>query len=231
MFTSKVHQAEIYLLIPPTPEVRLHESVSTPHHYPSHTTMPISIAPPPPTVTSQPTSTPPIASTVPLPPPIITQATPQPLRPNLRLLLMYLIWGHLPKHDDSIQQATKAVDSSSLSCKNASINVAKIIEDSQMFLDSLTGVAKSNANKANSVVDSLSKSLQDEHQKIEMVRDSLKADQTAFLPSISCRLDKLQNELAMENKVMDELALKTTQVKTQALQLTQVQKEIDYLKS
>lgn len=85
-----------------------------------------------------------------------------------------------------------------------------MIEDAKVFLDSLKGVAESNATKFNSAIDSLSNSLQGEQQKFEMVRDSLQVDQTTLLTSTSTRLDKLQNDLAMENKFMDQLALKTT---------------------
>ncbi|KAL7595963.1 hypothetical protein Lser_V15G29771 [Lactuca serriola] len=118
-----------------------------------------------------------------------------------------LIETSIQKHDESIQTATKTVDASTLSCKNASAEVGNIIEDANIFLDSLKGVTESNANKVNSAIDSLSKSLQGEQQKFEVVRASLKTNEIVLLSSISSRLNKLQNNLAMENKVMDELAL------------------------
>ncbi|CAI9259338.1 unnamed protein product [Lactuca saligna] len=122
-----------------------------------------------------------------------------------------LIETSIQQPDECIKQATMAVLASSFSCKNASDNVAKIIEDAQTFHDSLKVATESNANKVNSAIDSLSKSLQGEQKKFEMVHDSLKAYQTTFLSSISSRLEKLQDDLALENKLRDELALSTSQ--------------------
>lgn len=49
--------------------------------------------------------------------------------------------------------------------------------------------------------------------------------------SINSHLDKLQANLAMENKVMDELARQTTLLKTQSVKLSQAKNEMDELKS
>lgn len=67
----------------PTPEVELNESVPTPPPSPTHTTMPVFLAPISPPISTQPASTsplpPPVStfpiSTAPLPPPIIFQVT------------------------------------------------------------------------------------------------------------------------------------------------------------
>ncbi|XP_023730368.1 uncharacterized protein At4g04980-like [Lactuca sativa] len=239
----------------PSLEVLVNDSVPTPSSSPSHTTTPISIAPLPPPASSQPTST------APLPPPIFTQttlttttSTPEPprhlkdLNEKLDKLLASsssssststysdaaikaLIETSIKQHDESIQKATEAVDASARSCQKATKEVASLISDAKIFLEYLQGAVETNTNKVNNAIESLSKCLQAEKENFDSVRSSLQANQTTLLSSINNLLDKLQADLAMENKIMDELARKTTLLEVESIQLNQANKEIDSLKT
>ena len=118
-----------------------------------------------------------------------------------------------------------------MSCKKTSEDVATFISNVKLLLQSLKEAAATNAKKVNSAIKSLSTSLRDEKDKFDSVRNILLADQVTLLSSITSRLDKLQVELAMENKIMDELACKNTLLKVHSIKLTQANKEIDYPKS
>lgn len=98
-------------------------------------------------------------------------------------------------------------------------------------MESLQAAAETNATKVNNTIDSLSKSLQAEKEKFDQVCSSLQTDHASLQTSIDSRLEKLQADLATENKIMDELARHTTLIKTQSVRLTQARREIDDLKS
>ena len=70
-----------------------------------------------------------------------------------------LIETSLKQHDKSIHKVTKAVDASGLSYKKASKDVATLISDAKLLVDSLKGAVENNTNKVNTAIDSLSKSL------------------------------------------------------------------------
>lgn len=117
-------------------------------------------------------------------------------------------------HEASIQKATKVVDASTLSCKKATDEVATLISDSKVLLESLQATAETNTNKVDATIESLSKSLLVEKDKFDLVRKSLQTDHSTLKTSINSHLDKLQADLATENKIMAELVRNTTIVKT-----------------
>ena len=98
------------------------------------------------------------------------------------------------------------MDSSTSTYKKAASEVTDLVHDSKIFLESFRGHADTNATKVNASVDSLTKSLQEETTKFDSVRTALQDDHSSFLTSVASRLDKLQADLAMENRIMDELA-------------------------
>ncbi|XP_023768812.1 uncharacterized protein LOC111917354 [Lactuca sativa] len=137
----------------------------------------------------------------------------------------------LQRYTESIDKSTKAVNASTSSCKKATIEVADLIRDSKIFLESFKGHADSNAAKVNTTVDSLSNSLQEEKAKFDTGRSEIKDDHSSHITSVNAQLDKLHADLAMENKIMDELARKSTTIEVQNVQLAQPKKEIDTLKT
>lgn len=136
----------------------------------------------------------------------------------------------LKEHDTSIQKATEVVTASVLSSKKVVDDDKTLIHDARIFLESLQGAAEANANKVNATIESLSKSLQAEKQKFDQVCSSLETDQASLQSSIESLLEKLQADLALENKILDELTRQTTLIKTQSVWLTQAHKEIEELK-
>ncbi|KAL7586245.1 hypothetical protein Lser_V15G38227 [Lactuca serriola] len=78
-----------------------------------------------------------------------------------------LIETTLKQHDESIQKAPKVVYASFLSCKKTSEDVATLISDAKLLLESLKKAAESNTNKVNTAIESLSNSLQAEKDKFD----------------------------------------------------------------
>ncbi|XP_023750787.1 uncharacterized protein LOC111899139 [Lactuca sativa] len=135
------------------------------------------------------------------------------------------------RHEASIQNAKDVVDASTKSSQQAVDEVKSLIHDAKIFLESLQGASETTSNKVNATIESLSKTFQDEQMKFNQLRSALQDDLVSFQSSVTIRLDKLQEDLAFENKVMDELAHQTTMIKTQGVRLIQAQREIDELKS
>ena len=73
--------------------------------------------------------------------------------------------------------------------------------------------------KANEVISSLGSTLKIEKAKLEEVRIGLQSDHAEFNSSISSKITKLQDDLAMESKIMDALAAKTEKVKVLTIKL------------
>ncbi|XP_023741432.1 uncharacterized protein LOC111889514 [Lactuca sativa] len=80
-----------------------------------------------------------------------------------------LIETTLKQIDEYIQNKTKVVDASSLSCKKASEDVATLISDAKILLESLKEAIESNTNKVKNAIESLSNSLQAEKDKFDSV--------------------------------------------------------------
>ncbi|CAI9303284.1 unnamed protein product [Lactuca saligna] len=68
---------------------------------------------------------------------------------------------------------------------------------------------ESNTVKANEVISSLGSTLKTEKAKLQDVSFGLKSNHDEFQSSISLKITKLQNDLAMESKIMDALSVKT----------------------
>ena len=98
-------------------------------------------------------------------------------------------------------------------------------------MSDLNTFAEANVIKATEAVSKLSTSLKSERKKLEKLHSGISDDNTTFQSSISTRLTKFQDDLAIESKIMDELALCTTQVRTQTIKLKHARSEIDELKS
>ena len=56
------------------------------------------------------------------------------------------------------------------------------------------------------LVDSLSKSLQEEQTKFEVVRSSIQAENTSLIDSVSSRLDSLHADIAKESALKEDIA-------------------------
>ncbi|KAL7591142.1 hypothetical protein Lser_V15G35008 [Lactuca serriola] len=123
------------------------------------------------------------------------------------------------QYTEAIDKSTKVVEASTSSCQKATTDVAKLIYSSQIFLESLNGHAHSNAATINASVDSLSKSLQEEHAKFENVRSSIQAENTSLLSSVNSRLETLHVDLAKESALREDLARQTSTIEVQTVQL------------
>ena len=121
-----------------------------------------------------------------------------------------LMTTFVKEHEASIAKATSAIDASTKSCKDATEKVKKLILDANVFLESLQGAAELNANKVNSTVEKLAMSLETEKKHFATMCQTIQGYNVALRTSVNERLQKLQEDLAMESRIMDELALKKT---------------------
>lgn len=89
---------------------------------------------------------------------------------------------------------------------------------------------ETNTAKANAVIISLGNTLRTEKDALENVHTSNQSDNSELNTSISSKIEKLQDDLAIESKIMDALASKTTRVKVLSAQLTNANLQIDEIK-
>ncbi|CAI9262244.1 unnamed protein product [Lactuca saligna] len=76
----------------------------------------------------------------------------------------------------------------------------------------------------NDAITKLSTLLRIERENLEKLHTDINADNTSFPTSISSRLTKFQEDLAVESKIMDELALRTNQLISKSIMLKNVKK-------
>lgn len=81
---------------------------------------------------------------------------------------------------------------------------------------------ETNTTKENQVITSLGSTLHTDKVALDMIRTDLQTDNTEFQTSISSKIEKLQEDLAMENKIMDELPLKIEKLNVMSVKLTYV---------
>ncbi|CAI9290321.1 unnamed protein product [Lactuca saligna] len=90
---------------------------------------------------------------------------------------------------------------------------------------------ESNTTKANEVISSLGSTLKIEKAKLQEVRIGLKTDHAEFNSSISSKITKLHDDLAMESKILDALVVKTAKVKVLTVKLENAEKRVNDLLS
>ncbi|CAI9298424.1 unnamed protein product [Lactuca saligna] len=116
-------------------------------------------------------------------------------------------------------------------CKQVTEKVKKLFSGAQTFISTIQTSAESNTSKANEVVMGLNNTLQNEKEALVQFHTGLQTDNTDFQTSISTKIVKLQEDLAVESNIMDELAAITMKVKVQATKIAQANKDIDELKN
>ncbi|CAI9299727.1 unnamed protein product [Lactuca saligna] len=142
-----------------------------------------------------------------------------------------LIKTTLKEHATNLEKENKAVEYSAVTCKEATKKVDKLISDARSFMRTFQSSNEINTTKVNAVISNLSSSLKTEMEALTHVRTGLQHDNNEFQNTISSKIDKLHNELAMENKIVDQLAAKTGKVKVLTIQINHADKEITELNS
>lgn len=79
----------------------------------------------------------------------------------------------LQQYTESIEKSTTVVNDSTSLFQKATTEVADLVCDSKMFLESFKGHASSNATKVNATLDCLSVSLQEEKAMFDTVRSDI----------------------------------------------------------
>ncbi|KAL7600247.1 hypothetical protein Lser_V15G21793 [Lactuca serriola] len=102
-------------------------------------------------------------------------------------------------------------------------------------LDNLLYANKSyndtSAAKVNAFVDSLSKCIQAEQTKFEVVHSSIQAENTSLISSVNFQFESLNVALAKESSLKEDLARQASTIEVQKVQLAQAEKEISLLKT
>ncbi|KAL7592743.1 hypothetical protein Lser_V15G34730 [Lactuca serriola] len=151
--------------------------------------------------------------------------------PNSESAIQKMIDSFVIAHEASISRATEAINASTKVCTKATEKVDKLIQDANIFLESLQGAAASNSSKVTNSITKAEEAFAVEKQNFVHLRQDIQKDNAPLLSSLNERLTKLQDDLAMENSLMDELVRKTTQLKTKSLQLSQAKNEVTQLRS
>lgn len=89
----------------------------------------------------------------------------------------------------------------------------------------------SNTEKANEFISCLGSTLKTQKVKLQEVRTALQTDHDELNSSISSKITKLQEDLAIESKIKDALAVKTKKVKVLTIKLENVEKRVNDLLS
>ncbi|CAI9269824.1 unnamed protein product [Lactuca saligna] len=127
----------------------------------------------------------------------------------------------------NLDKTNQVVEASSYVCMDTTKKVDKLITDARSFMSTFQNSFEMNNAKVNVVITSLGSTLHIEKDHLEPVRTGIKIDNSKFHSSISSKIDKLHEDLAMENKIMDKLAVKTEKVKVLSVQLSHANTRID----
>lgn len=142
-----------------------------------------------------------------------------------------LLQTMMKDHATNLEQVKKVVADSSTVCKDTTEKVDKLVSNVQTFMGNFQTSFEANTAKANKVITSLGTTLRSKKAAIENIHIGNQTDNTEFQSSISAKIEKLQDDLVMENKIMDELAVKTEKLKVMYVKLTHTNQHIDELKS
>lgn len=88
-----------------------------------------------------------------------------------------------------------------------------------------------NTEAANKVITGLRTTLQLEKHALAKVRSELRVDNVGMSASIVSRIEKLQEDLAIKNKLMDSLAQKTENFKVLSIKLSYATKRLEHMES
>ena len=117
------------------------------------------------------------------------------------------------EHAKSIDASTKAVENSEKTVHETTEKVEKLFADVTQFMKGFRSSYNKYTIVANKVITSLGSTLQMEKEALSKVHSKLRVDNAEMSASIVSTIEKLQEDLAIENKTMDKLAMKTEKVK------------------
>ncbi|CAI9269809.1 unnamed protein product [Lactuca saligna] len=95
----------------------------------------------------------------------------------------------------------------------------------------IPAAAAKNAQTVNASVENLQQSLQSERSNLEAARLAIEAANETLHANVNDRLNQLEAELAVENRIMDELDRRTSQLKMKNYKLRTATTEVNDLKS
>ncbi|CAI9274242.1 unnamed protein product [Lactuca saligna] len=98
-------------------------------------------------------------------------------------------------------------------CKSTTEKVDKLIVETTTFMENYIPTYNNNTASANEAIQNLGAMFKTEKINLKKIRTGFQQDHTSFQTSFTSKITKLQDDLAMENKVMDALAKKTEKVK------------------
>lgn len=112
-----------------------------------------------------------------------------------------------------LEDSSKAITASEKTILDTTAKVEKLRKEVTTFIAEFRTSSESNTEAVNKVIAGFSTSLQAGKQALSVVRSAIKVDDVELNASILTKIEKLQQDLAAENKIMDQLAEKIQKAK------------------
>ncbi|CAI9299228.1 unnamed protein product [Lactuca saligna] len=129
----------------------------------------------------------------------------------------------------NLDKTNQVVEASASFCKEMTKKFDKLINDARYFMRTFHNSFETNTANANTLISSLGSALHTEKDKLEEVGTGIQFDNSELNSSISSKIDKLHEDLEMENKIMDQMIVKTENVKVLTVKMEQAEKQINTL--
>ena len=94
-------------------------------------------------------------------------------------------------------------------CKSTTEKVDKLIFETTNFMETYQTTYNNNTSSVNEALQNLGAMFKNEMLNLEKIRTGLQQDHASFQTSLTSKITKIQDDLAMENKIMDTLGKKS----------------------
>lgn len=125
-----------------------------------------------------------------------------------------------------LKEATKAIQASQQTISETTATIKKPHQEVTMFMNDFITSSNKNTANMNKVIKGFLNSLKDEKEAHSLILSDIKVENVELTSSIVSKIEKLQEELAAENKIMDELTEKTQKAKVFSVKLKSATKDI-----
>ncbi|CAI9278655.1 unnamed protein product [Lactuca saligna] len=124
------------------------------------------------------------------------------------------------EHAANLTLTNKAVADSEKTCKDTTGKVDKLLSDIKNFMVDFCTSSECNTASTNTTINNYVSTIQSKKVALTKIHSEIQTNNSEFQTSISSKIEKLQYDLALENKIMDELAVKIEKVKVLSVNLS-----------
>lgn len=128
-----------------------------------------------------------------------------------------------------LEESSKAIKAFEKIITETTAKVEKLQQEVTTFMVEFRTTSESNNEAINKVIEGFHNSLKAERMALSVIRSNIKVKNDELTSSVVSKIEKLQADLAVENKIMDELAEKTQKVTVHSVKMKNATKHIDYL--